>query len=535
MARKRQTRSGDRLREFDELFNLFVENVRDYAIFMTDANGSAVSWNAGVERLLGYSEKEFLGTSLTTIYTPEDVSSGAAAREIAAAGEKGRSEDERWHLRKDGSRFWASGVLTALREDGGRLRGFAKVMRDITERKLAEEERKQLLQREQEARQAAEGATRVRDQFLATISHELRTPLNAILGWARILEDQTLDPARVKQAVETISRNAVLQSRLIDDLLDISRILADRATIERSPVDFLSIIQGSVESLSPNALEKDVIVECRLRPLESPVDGDPRRLQQIVWNLLSNAIKFTPDGGRVSIDIEQTGAGAVLTVSDTGIGIPPEFLSRLFDPFSQADMSTERTHGGLGLGLSIVRHLVEQHGGTVHAESGGTGQGSTFTVTLPLATARIDPTPGGARETDLRPSLNTVNVLVVDDNRDSRDVTVAALELAGASVRTADTVANGLAAIAEACPNVLLCDLGLPGEDGFGLIEKVRALSPEQGGNVPAAALTAYTRPEDRLRALQSGFQIHLSKPVDPAELVAAVAALAGKSMPGDS
>ncbi len=339
MARKRQTRSGDRLREFDELFNLFVENVRDYAIFMTDANGSAVSWNAGVERLLGYSEEEFLGTSLTKIYTPEDVSSGAAAREIATAGEKGRSEDERWHLRKDGSRFWASGVLTALREDGGRLRGFAKVMRDITERKLAEEERKQLLQREQEARQAAEGATRIRDQFLATVSHELRTPLNAILGWARILEDQTLDPARVKQAVETISRNAVLQSRLIDDLLDISRILADRATIERRPVDFLSIVQGSVESLSPNALEKDVIVECRLRPLESMIDGDPRRLQQIVWNLLSNAIKFTPDGGRVSIDMEQDGAGAVLTVSDTGIGIPPEFLSRLFDPFSQADMT----------------------------------------------------------------------------------------------------------------------------------------------------------------------------------------------------
>jgi PAS domain S-box-containing protein len=352
---KGRNRTDARIHELDERFNLFVENVRDYAIFMTDADGMIVSWNAGVERLLGYSEEEFIGKQLTTIYTPEDISSGAAAREIAAAREKGRSEDERWHLRKDRSRFWASGVLTALLDGQGRLRGFAKVMRDITDRKLAEEERKQLLQREQQARQEAEAATRVRDEFLATVSHELRTPLNAILGWARILEDQTLEPERIKHALETISRNAILQSKLIDDLLDVSRILAGRTTIERLSVDLLSVVQASVDSLSPNAQTKSVSIECRFHAPEAPVSGDPRRLQQVVWNLLSNAIKFTPEGGHVVVEILRDDTSAILTVTDTGVGIDSEFLPHVFEPFSQADSTTERGHG---VSDSVLRSCV---------------------------------------------------------------------------------------------------------------------------------------------------------------------------------
>jgi CheY-like chemotaxis protein len=252
----------------------------------------------------------------------------------------------------------------------------------------------------------------------------------------------------------------------------------------------------------------------------------------VVWNLLSNAIKFTPEGGHVVVEILQEETNATLVVKDTGVGIRPEFLPRVFEPFSQADSTTERGHGGLGLGLAIVRHLVEQHGGTIHAESAGEGQGATFTVRLPLSPVRTEPAPGGSLETDFKPSLNTVSVLIVEDHGDSREAAVVALELAGASVKAATSVREALDIIAEAPPNVVLCDIGLPEEDGFGFIKKLRSLPRDRGGSIPAAALTAYTRPEDRLRALQAGFQIHLAKPVDPSELVAAIATLAGTATP---
>jgi CheY-like chemotaxis protein len=345
-----------------------------------------------------------------------------------------------------------------------------------------------------------------------------------------LLEGQQFEPERAKHAVETIGRNAALQAKLIDDLLDVSRILAGTLAMERRPVELTPIIQASVDSLSPDARAKDVTtIDCRLHPTEVAIAGDPRRLHQILWNLLSNAVKFTPSGGHISIELRQDETKAFLSVSDTGAGISPEFLPRVFEPFSQADMTIQREQGGLGLGLAIVRHLVQQHGGAISASSLGVGHGATFTVELPLTPVRTEPTVGGRLTTDLQMALDGVRVVVVENDADSRDVLIATLELAGASVRDAGTAAEGFELIGADVPDVIVCDIGLPREDGFTFITRLRALPADRGGTVPAAALTAYTRPEDRLRALEAGYQIHLAKPVEPSELSAAVATLAGK------
>ncbi|MEO5819973.1 MAG: ATP-binding protein [Vicinamibacteraceae bacterium] len=513
------------LSEADDRLRLLDENVRDYAIFMADADGILRTWNVGVERLLGYREEEFVGQPLAMIFTPEDVASGAASAEIQTALASGRAEDERWHVRKDGSRFWAMGVLTCLREPDGLVRGFAKIMRDTTERKLAEEERKVLLDREATARREAEIANRVRDQFLAAVSHELRTPLNAVLGWARLLLQQDLGAERTKAGLETIARNAQLQAALVDDLLDVSRMLAGNFVIQRRPTDLMGVVQASVDSISPGARAKDIAIECRLHPLEAPVVGDSRRLHQILWNLLSNAVKFTMPGGRILIELHQDADGVALSVTDDGQGIAADFLPFVFDPFRQADMSGKRTHAGLGLGLAIVRQLVSQHGGTITAQSDGPGKGATFKVVLPLTTPDPDE-PGRDR---LGPSLAGIAVLVIEDDVDSRDVLVNVLELAGASVTAVGSAPAALASLSEFIPSVVLCDIGLPGTDGLSFVESLRALPAERGGCVPAAALTAYAGPADRLQALQAGFQMHLAKPLEPSDVVAAVATLAGQ------
>jgi PAS domain S-box-containing protein len=516
------------LDDAEERLRLLEENVRDYAIFTADPDGTIRSWNLGVERLLGYTEREFVGQPLAIIFTEEDLESGAALREMQGAIESGRAEDERWHVRKDGSRFWALGVLTCLRAPDGQVQGFAKIMRDFTERKLAEEERTQLLQREEAARRDAETANRLRDQFLATVSHELRTPLNAILGWARLLLQEPFDGTRARISLETIARNAQLQATLIDDLLDVSRILAGTMAVQRRPTDLLAIVQASVDSISPAARAKEIDIECRFHPLEEPVAADARRLHQMLWNLLSNAVKFTPRGGRIVIDLHQEDGRALLTVRDNGIGIAPDFLPQLFEPFRQADMSTQRAEGGLGLGLAIVRHLVGQHGGTIAAESAGLGQGSAFTITLPFAPSQVDQ-PQESGDSPRTLTLVGIGVLVIEDDDDSRDVLVEALSRAGASVRAVADAQAGLNQLAEQVPSVVVCDIGMPGMDGLAFIEQLRALPADRGGRVPAAAMTAYTGPEERLRALQAGYQMHLSKPLEPSEVVAAVAALAGQ------
>jgi PAS domain S-box-containing protein len=377
--------SEEALRTSEERFHLLLENVKDYAIFFLDTERRITRWNLGAERILGYQEAEILGQSASIIFTPEDRQQGADKREIDKAEAEGRAENERWHVRKDGSRFWGSGIVTPLRDETGKLRGFAKIMRDVTERKQAEDERNELLAREQQTRAEAEAANRIKDEFLAVLSHELRTPLNPILGWAKLLRSRTFDKKTADRALETIERNAKLQIQLIEDLLDVSRILRGKLSLNVSPVALITTIEAAMETVRLAAQTKSIQIQTVLDPSVGLVAGDPNRLQQVVWNLLSNAVKFTPDGGRVEVRLERIDSQAQIQVSDTGKGINPDFLPHVFDYFRQENSTTTRVFGGLGLGLAIVHHLVELHGGNVWAESPGEGQGATFTVSLPLS------------------------------------------------------------------------------------------------------------------------------------------------------
>lgn len=406
---------------------------------------------------------------------------------------------------------------------------------EIAERKRAEEERTRLLILEQKARKEAEAANRAKDEFLATVSHELRTPLNAILGWARILRGGRLDEASIARAYETVERNARAQAQLIEDLLDVSRIISGKLRLDVRPLELASVIQGAIETTRPAAEAKSIRVVTVLDPRANPVTGDADRLQQIVWNLLSNAIKFTPKGGRVMIRLERVNSHVEIIVSDTGVGISLEFLPHVFDRFRQADGSITRSHGGLGLGLAIVRHLVELHGGTVSADS-RPGEGATFTVQLPVIAVRavevagtperVHPTAGGDVPLGSATTLEGVRVLVVDDQQDTIEVLTAVLGQCGAEVRSATSAAEALDMLKEWKPDVLVSDIGMPVEDGYELIRKMRALEHEQGSHIPAVALTAHARTEDRLRALSAGFEMHVPKPVEPAELVMVIASL---------
>jgi signal transduction histidine kinase len=414
-----------------------------------------------------------------------------------------------------------------------------ELKREIRVREWAEQERARLLVLEQAARQQAEEANRTKDEFLATLSHELRTPLNAILGWVQVLRAGKLDAAAATRALETIERNARAQAQLIADLLDVSRIITGKLRLDFKPVELRRIIDSTLESVRPAADAKGILLDISVSPLASPVLGDTDRLQQVIWNLLSNAIKFTSRGGRVEVRLHEAGGNAVIRVSDTGIGIRPDFLPYVFDRFRQAEGSITRTHGGLGLGLSIVRHLIELHGGTVEVESEGEGLGAAFTVRLPLRAELSEDSPLDRTGVGLAPSVfNTpdllagLRVLVVEDETDTRDLLVVSLQQCGAEVAAFGSVPEALAWFDQTVPDVIVSDIGVPIEDGYSLIRKIRARAPGLGGNVPAAALTAYARAEDRLRALEAGYQTHLAKPVDPAELIATVARLAGRRTP---
>jgi len=393
--------------------------------------------------------------------------------------------------------------------------------------------------RQHELTETAEKANRLKDEFLATLSHELRTPLTAIIGWAAMLGSPRLDALTSLRAIEVIQRNAQVQAQLVDDLLDVSRIITGKLRFTAQPVDLATVIIAAVDGLRPAAEAKEMSLQLHLDSSAGPVSGDPDRLQQVVWNLVSNAIKFTPKGGRVIVSLSRVESHVEFTVSDTGNGIAPEFLPYVFDRFRQADATTTRAYGGLGLGLAIVRQLVELHGGTVRVDSPGEGLGSTFTVSVPLMAARI---AGSDEETtqqpkfrhpeyECPPELNGLNVLVVDDEADTCELLQVILEGCGARVKTACSAAAALEAVAEEMFDVLISDIGMPDEDGYSLIAKVRALGKERGGKVPAAAaLTAYVGEKDRIRVLQSGFQIHVPKPISPGELVAVVANLARRT-----
>ncbi len=414
----------------------------------------------------------------------------------------------------------------------GEVEAVAGTTRDITDRKRSEEERELLLASERVARQEAERAGRLKDEFLATLSHELRTPLNAILGWTHILLGESRNEDTLQQGLSVIHRNARVQAELIADLLDMSRIISGKMRLNVQRVDLPEVIQAAIESVRPAAEAKEIRLQRVLEPLTDPVQGDPARLQQIVWNLVSNAVKFTPKGGRVQVVLARVNSHVEIAVSDTGKGITPEFLPFVFERFRQADSSTAREYGGLGLGLAIVKQLVELHGGVVRAASPGIGHGSTFTVLLPLSPLQQSPVEAPAvgdgpqagkgdqpGVTDLR----GISVLVIDDEQDSRELVQRVLKRAGAEVAVARSASDGLDVMLRNRPTVVLCDIGMPERDGYSFIQDVR----DMGLSVPAAALTAFARPEDRTAALRAGFQLHIAKPVEPRELLAAVWALA--------
>lgn len=636
-------------RRVEDLYRKSIEDLKDYAIFMTDAEGRVISWNVGAERILGYSETEILHQSASRFFTPEDLERGEDRKELAEAASEGRAEDERWHLRRDGTRFWASGVVTPVNDNSGALLGFIKVMRDKTERKRIEEERdrffslsmdmlcvvglegyykrvnpafektlgykpeellaapifdfihpedrdmlkaeyvklsageptsylenrarskdgsykwvgwtyfpvpeegiaygvgREVTQRRQMEEllkiraEDLQNADRLKDEFLATVSHELRTPLTAILGWSRLLRAKQLDEAGEERATEVIERNAEAQAKLIEDLLDVSRIITGKLRLDVQPTSLTSIVESAVSASRPSAEARRLHLDAILDSTAAPVTGDPSRLEQIITNLLSNAIKFTPEGGRIEVRLERARSNARLTVRDTGAGIRAEDLPYIFDRFRQADSARKRAHGGLGLGLAIVRHLVELHGGTVHAESRGEGQGATFTVELPLSNTLAKPRPSEpaqvTTEREHAPSderepfsdpcaLRGLQVLLVEDDADTCGFIRTVLERCGARVTAVDSAGEALAALEREKPDVIVSDIGMSGESGYEMIRKIRAFEPERGGRVPAVALTAYAGPKDRRRALVSGFQTHLAKPVEPDELVAVVASL---------
>ena len=413
-----------------------------------------------------------------------------------------------------------------------------KLQLEIAERKQAEEQRAQMLVREQAARAEAEQANRTKDEFLATLSHELRTPLTAILGWSHLVRTGKLEPVQLARALETIERNARSQSQLIDDLLDVSRIITGKLQIEPRAVDLASIIEAAVEAVRPSFEAKAIKLEMSIEA-EAVVMGDANRLQQVFWNLLSNAVKFTPESGTVAIGVKRIPPIVRVSVSDTGIGIKPEFLPFIFDRFRQADGSTTRVHGGLGLGLSIVKHLVQMHSGSVAVQSDGQDKGAVFLVDFPLASASSSPvSPNGApRGTELSPVpagfsriLEGLRIVVVDDETDSRELVRAILMRCGGEVNCCDSAAAAMKAIKEWKPDLLVSDIGMPNEDGYSLIQKVRKLRSKRA-KLPAVALTAYATKEDKARALETGFQMHVTKPIEPETLVMAIALTAGRKM----
>jgi signal transduction histidine kinase/CheY-like chemotaxis protein len=406
-----------------------------------------------------------------------------------------------------------------------------ELSRYISELQRSEEAREQLLLRAERARAEAEAANRIKDEFLATLSHELRTPLTSLLGWSSVLREARRDEKVLKQGLDAIDRNARVQAQLIDDLLDVSRIVSGKLHLDVRPLDIGSVTRAAINVVQPAADAKGISLDYWAGPGLGAISADSARLQQIIWNLLSNAVKFTPSGGKIHIRVEQDDANATVTVSDTGQGIAPEFLPRVFDRFRQADSSTTRSFGGLGLGLAIVRHLVELHGGTVSAHSDGAGKGATFSASFPLLTDRTAPIAllsGEIHASELR-SLDGLRVLLVDDEVETRQIISTVVERTGAEVKTCTNAREALTELVAWRPHVILSDIGMPDEDGYSFINRVRSLSHDEGGATPAAALTAYAREEDRKQALAAGYQMHIAKPIGAGQLVIMIAKLAGR------
>jgi PAS domain S-box-containing protein len=528
----------------------------DDGIIGKTLEGIITSWNKGAERIFGYSADEMIGHSILKIIPPERHGEEASILARLRQGQK-IEHFETQRLHKDGRLLTVSLTSSPIHDSNNTIIGASKIVRDITARRHAEEqlrqrdeqlramaekaaeERERLLGSEQAARAHAERMSALKDEFLATLSHELRTPLNAILGWAQILRRAKQQDPELQRGLETIERNARMQAQLIEDLLDMSRITSGQVRLDIQRMELVPVIQAAIETIAPSAEAKAIKIEKVLDPAAGPVSGDPARLQQVVWNLLSNAVKFTPKNGKIQVVLARVNSHVEISVADTGAGIPADFLPYVFDRFRQADASTTRDHGGLGLGLSIVKSLTELHGGSVRVESAGEGHGTSFFVHLPLTVIQTR----GSPEERVHPraaitaqfeyvlaDLSGIKVLVVDDDADARALIRRILEECHVEVFTAASAAEALPIVIETKPHVLVSDIGMPKVDGYELLRRIRALGEENGGNVTAIALTAFARSGDRARALRTGFVNHVAKPVEPSELIASVASAAGRT-----
>jgi PAS domain S-box-containing protein len=527
-------RTQDELVASEERYRTLIAQVKNYAIFAVDLEGRATTWNEGVERVLGWSCEEFLGLPTERLLPPEELASGARRRELQHAAEEGSTTNDRWLRRKDGTPIYASGMTSRVVDSAGHIMGFSEVLRDRTAWKLAQDERDMLLESERKARQDAEHANRLKDEFLATLSHELRSPLNAIVGWVHVVRRHTESMPEVARGLAIIERNARSQSQIVNDLLDMSRIMTGKVQLNVRSMSLHKVIGAALDAIRPAAEAKDITLSASLDSGVDRIRGDFNRLQQVMWNLLTNAVKFTPVGGTVQVLLEHMDSHIEICVQDSGVGINAAFLPFVFDRFRHADAPTPGAQGGLGLGLSIVKSLVELHGGSVRAKSLGEGQGATFVVSIPL------PDNGASQETlEQRstvapyslaglPRLDGVAALVVDDEADSLVFSGRLLEERGARVLLAVDAQQALETLRTEHVDILVSDIGMAHEDGYHLIAQVRALADAHSARIPAIAVTAYARAEDRQRMLLAGFQMHISKPIEPQELIAGIASLVG-------
>jgi PAS domain S-box-containing protein len=530
-------------RKKDELEQAYlaamVESSND-AIIGKTLQGIIASWNKGAEILFGYTATEILGQPITRLIRPEGQEEAADHLEKLRRGE--RIENfETMRLRKDGTTVDVSVTVSPINDRNGRIIGASEVARDIGKRKQAQVEREQLLLSEEAARAEAQAENNAKDEIISLISHELRSPLNSILGYNRMLRSNPNDAEQVSQTCDVIERGARTQLRLLEDLLDTSRIISGKLRLDLRPTDIVPVLADVLELMRPMAEAKGIDLHAHYDLKPEMVNGDPVRLQQVIGNLIANAIKFTPEGGRVGLCLKRGDNDLRIVVNDTGAGIDPEFLPRIFDRFSQADRSISRSHSGLGLGLALVRHLVEMHGGAVEAASEGVGLGSTFTIKLPLSAQTLYfgmELPALRTEGTIPlPEMATiegVSVLAVDDQAEAREALASFLSNCGAIVTTVSSGGEALAMLADPPggnrPDVLICDIAMPGEDGYAVMKRIRMLETARGirspQRIPAIALTAMASREDWVRALSAGFNMHVAKPVEPAELVMMIASL---------
>ncbi len=507
----------ERLEQAEERLRLMEESVKDYAIFYTDTQGKVTFWSKGAERLFGYTEPEIIGRDAAVLFTPEDRERGAPQREMSQAVETGHGEDVRWHLRKGGTLIFLNGVVTPMHDRAGGLRGFAKVARDVTERKLVEDEVRA-------AREEAEQANRAKDQFLAVLSHELRTPLNPILLAVSSMLERTPEPEELHQTLEMIRQNVNLQARLIDDLLDVSWIVQGKMPLHWEVADAHALIRQAVATCRSEVSGKGLRLEMDLGAQRHHLNADPARFQQVIWNLVKNAVKYTPGGGAITIRTRnedgEAGERLVVEVIDTGIGIEPEIMPLIFDPFQQGETKITRKFGGLGLGLAICRGIVESHGWSLTAESEGQDRGTTFTIaskTTPSPSA-AEGEPTGDTPGSPPASHPSLRILVVEDEPATRRLMARLLRGLGHDVTVAGTVADAWGAFQAGEFDLIVSDIGLPDGTGHDLMRRVKAMR-----KVPAIALTGFGMDEDIRRSREAGYTSHMTKPIDFTKLEAMI------------